>query len=49
MQNESKGYEYEVVGKCERSGRPIVAPKAWSNKITPRPRYYTCCCCGRKR
>jgi hypothetical protein len=47
------GYEYEVVGKCRRTGRPFVAPKAWNAKIgkkpIPRPRYATCLCCERKR
>lgn len=48
MQGKRNGFEYEVVGKCERTGKPVVAPIAWSSKLD-RPRYYTCSCCGRKR
>lgn len=42
------GFEYEVVGKCPRTGKPIVAPIAWSSK-RPRPYYATCNCCGSKK
>ncbi len=43
------GYEYVVVGFCERTGKPIVAPVAWSTKAVERPYYYTCTCHGRGR
>lgn len=39
------GYEYEIVGRCARTGRPIVAPIAWSHRTHPRPYYATCACC----
>lgn len=48
MDKNDKGYEYEVVGKCPRTGKPIVAPKCWSGK-GPRPHYATCTCCNRKK
>lgn len=53
--DKSAGYEYEQVGVCKKTGRPILAPKAWNQKlpgskaISPRPHYATCLCCGRKR
>lgn len=43
------GYEYEVVGVCKKTGRPVVAPKAWNAKIAPRPHYSTCTCCPKRR
>ena len=49
------GYEYEVVGKCSRTGRPVVAPKFWNAVVkgtrvaVPRPYYPTCTCCGKKK
>lgn len=36
--------EYEVVGRCPRTGRPIMAPRVWNSKF-PRPHYVTCGCC----
>jgi len=42
------GYEYETVGKCPRTGRPIVAPKAWTVQ-RDRPYYATCSCCKTRR
>ena len=39
------GYEYEVVKICVKTGRPIVAPIAWSSVTMPRPYYATCGCC----
>lgn len=47
MKNDN-GYEYEVVGKCKKTGKPIVAPKVWSAK-TDRPWYPTCTCCGKRK
>ncbi len=44
----SNGYEYEVVGKCKRTGKPIVAPKVW-NGCGPRPHYPTCTCCRTRK
>ena len=43
------GFEYEVVGYCKRTGKPIVAPKAWSSTRMPRPYYPTCSCCGSRK
>jgi hypothetical protein len=42
------GYEYYVVGECKRTGRPIVAPIAWTSNL-PRPSYATCICCQREK
>ncbi len=43
------GYEYEVVGLCPKTKKPIVAPKSWNAKIRPRPYYSTCTCCSKKK
>lgn len=44
-----EGYEYEIVGRCKVTGRPIVAPKVWSHRKKPRPHYATCLCHGRRQ
>lgn len=39
---------YEIVGYCPKTGRPYVAPIAWSHPLISRPRYATCLCCPKK-
>lgn len=46
--HDDSGYEYEVTGKCPRTGRPVVAPKVWNGKFA-RPHYATCVCCDKKQ
>jgi hypothetical protein len=45
----SDGYEYEVVGTCPKTGKPILAPKVWNARRMPRPYYATCTCCKTRR
>jgi hypothetical protein len=47
MRTDGAGFEYEVVGFCKKTGKPFVAPKAWSVK-RDRPWYPTCACCGKR-
>lgn len=37
------GYEYMVVGYCQRTGRQVLRPIAWSSE-KPMPLYYSCPC-----
>lgn len=43
------GYEYEITGRCKKTGRPVLAPIVWSHKMAPRPHYATCVCCAKRQ
>jgi hypothetical protein len=42
--SQRNGFEYEKVGECPKSGKPILAPIAWNSK-DPRPQYVACDIC----
>lgn len=44
----TSGYEYEEVGMCPKTKRPVVAPIVWNGQGA-RPSYATCICCAKRQ